>query len=366
MTDFLKACQMIQDQLNDLTLLDWNQALQAPRNQDRSQDIIEAALRSQSAALQKRIRNEFLHLGPLDYLMEDPLISEILVNGEKNIWIEKEGKSYPIDDAFFSTTTFNNCVDRLCHLAHINVNQEQPWGEGSWKNFRITVIREPITVGGYHLSLRRHPENPWTLSQLQKVGWCTENESYKLKQLLSEKANFLVIGSTSSGKTSVINSLLQLLPSYERAILIEDTSELHLPNLFSMKLLTREDSNGILSKIDQSELVRRALRLRPDRLVIGEIRSGEAKDFLMALATGHAGSFGTIHAQNPQQALIRLEMLIQLGAPQWNLLAIRRLIQLSLQYIVVTEKNEKGFRKFAGLYKIISLEEHGFLIEPVN
>ncbi|RYZ78974.1 MAG: CpaF family protein, partial [Proteobacteria bacterium] len=166
--------------------------------------------------------------------------------------------------------------------------------------------------------------------------------------------------------TSLINALLQTIPSNERAVVIEDTPEIELPNTSSMKLITREDPQGILKSIDQGQLLKHSLRLRPDRIVMGEIRGGEAKDLLMALATGHGGSFGTLHASDARQALIRLEMLIQMGAPQWNLPAVRRLIHLSLDYILVVEKNAEGKRQFQGIYKICSLEENGFLIEKVQ
>jgi len=131
-----------------------------------------------------------------------------------------------------------------------------------------------------------------------------------------------------------------------------------------MRLVTREDPQGVLPPVDQMQLVRRTLRLRPDRIVMGEVRGAEAKDFLMALATGHGGSFGTLHAQDASQALLRLEMLIQMGAPQWGLQAIRRLIQLSLDYVIVAEKNKAGNRHLKGIYRLCSLEDNGFLLEP--
>jgi len=133
-----------------------------------------------------------------------------------------------------------------------------------------------------------------------------------------------------------------------------------------MKLLTREDPHGILPAIDQTQLVKRSLRLRPDRIVMGEVRGSEAKDFLMAMATGHSGSFGTLHAQDASQALIRLEMLIQMGAPQWSLTAIRRLIQLSLDYIIITGRAATGERQLKGVFRLCSLEDQGFLVEQVD
>jgi pilus assembly protein CpaF len=146
-------------------------------------------------------------------------------------------------------------------------------------------------------------------------------------------------------------------------VIIEDTSELKIPNDAGVKLLTRRDPHRNLRDIDQSELLKQALRMRPDRIIMGEIRGGEAKDLLMAFATGHTGCMGTLHAENARQALLRLEMLIQLGAPQWSLHAVRTLIWLSVQAVIVVARGPQGVRKLEGVYKIASLEEVGFLIE---
>jgi pilus assembly protein CpaF len=153
------------------------------------------------------------------------------------------------------------------------------------------------------------------------------------------------------------------MPQTDRVVMIEDTSELHSPNSASVKLLTRRDPHGHLRDIHQSDLLKQALRMRPDRIVMGEIRGEEAKDLLMAFATGHTGCMGTLHAETARQALIRLEMLIQLGAPQWGLHAVRTLIWLSLQNIVVVKKDKAGRRVLDGIYRVTALEEFGFLLE---
>jgi pilus assembly protein CpaF len=158
---------------------------------------------------------------------------------------------------------------------------------------------------------------------------------------------------------------LRELPQNERVVILEDTDELHVPNLSSTKMLTRLDPHNLLPPVDLSALLRHSLRLRPDRLVLGEVRGPEAKDLLLTLATGHSGSLGTLHATSAQEALIRLEMLVQLGAPQWAQATVRRLIQLSLHYVVVAQKKIEGARVLEGIYKITSLEEFGFLLEKI-
>ncbi len=367
-TVFKEHYQNLQDKIQKLPL---NEFLLSPdeETQLRSQKIdqlIQEETASLDADMGRRIRAEFYSWGPLCTLMEDEAVTEILVNGPDKIWFEKNGRLQEHQDGFLSELSFRNFVERLSQAAKCFITIEHPSADSSFGDFRLSLIGADLTHSHPHLSLRRHPKNPWTFEKLKDRSWCHESDIELFQRLIQERKNFLVIGSTGSGKTSVLNSLLNLLPANERVVVIEDTAEIALSNKASMKLLTREDPQGILPNIDQTQLVKRSLRLRPDRLVMGEVRGAEAKDFLMALATGHAGSFGTLHAQDPQQALIRLEMLIQMGAPQWSLTAIRRLIQLSLDYILVAGREPSGLRIFKGAYRLCSLEDHGFLVEPLD
>jgi pilus assembly protein CpaF len=333
---------------------------------EKIEQIVAKEIAPLSPFLQKRMHDEFYDCGPLNELMLDEEITEILVNGPHSIWFERKGCLNEHPDQFCSEISFRNSLERISHGAKAFTSVEHPSADGSYQDFRVSLIGSEITLEAPHMSLRRHPKNPWTFDKLAKQNWCTGKDLELFGRIIQQRKNFLIIGSTGSGKTSVLNSFLNLLPTNERVVAIEDTSEIALPNKASMKLLTREDPQGLLPSIDQAQLVKRSLRLRPDRLVMGEVRGSEAKDFLMALATGHSGSLGTLHANDPHQALIRLEMLIQMGAPQWNLSAIRRLIMLSLDCIIVTGRDQNGARKFKGAHRICSLEDHGFLIEPLD
>lgn len=333
---------------------------------DKVEDIIKRETQHLSPEKSKRLHEEYFGWGPLTCLIEDESITEIIVNGPKHLWFEKKGKLNSHKDAFYSAVTFRNIIDRLTRAAGIQINVEHPCADGSFQDFRVSMIGNELTQNGVHLSLRRHPKNPWTFAKLSSQGWCRSSEITIFQNIIEQRKNFLIIGSTGSGKTSVLNSFLGMMPDNERVLAIEDTSEIALPNSSCMKLLTREDANGLLPAVDQTQLVKRALRLRPDRIAMGEVRGAEAKDFLMALATGHTGSFGTLHAKDAHQALIRLEMLIQMGAPQWSLQAVRRLIQLSLDCVIVTEKNTNGDRRFKGAYRISSLEDYGFILEKLE
>lgn len=313
--------------------------------------------------IQKRLCYEFFEYGPLNLLFEDLEITEILVNSPHSIWFEKNGRLQPHDDVFFSDLSYHNILERISQKSGSHISLNHPYLESKFLDFRVTLIDKSLTGDQPLLSLRRHPLQAWNFTRFRKENWCSDQQVRLIERLVSSKKNFLIVGETGSGKTSVANACLQLLKPSERAILIEDCSELVVSNSCSLKLLTRDDPYGQLVSVTQQDLMRRSLRLRPDRLVMGEIRSLEAKDFLMMLSTGHAGSFATLHARDPHEALIRLEMLVQLGAPQWNLNAIRRLIFLSLHFIVITEKTSSGARRLKDIYKLTSLEESGFTVE---
>ncbi len=314
---------------------------------------------------QARLESEFFGLGPLENLLQDDLITEILINGTQTIWYERDGKLFQHDDQFFSDCSYSNVIERLCTESGKHLSLNQPFLEGHIKGARLTIVESTITQKQAAISIRKHPQCPWTLQRLEKQGWCSSEQGAIVRSLIQGQCNFLIVGETGSGKTSVANACLQELNNNERVIVIEDSSELQLPNSVSLKLLTRDDPYQQLAPVDQHELLRRSLRLRPDRLVMGEIRNKEAKDFLMMLATGHKGGLATLHAKSPQEALIRLEMLIQLGAPQWSLSAIRRLIFLSLHYILVTERSSQGQRQLQGIYKVSSLEDSGITLDSV-
>ncbi len=367
-----EAVQGIYDLIQaDIQNLPLNEFLVSPeeeqnlRNQ-KVEQIIRLHSSNQDLAVKNRLDQEFTSWGPLTALLNDEDITEILVNNESTIWFEKGGKLHKHPDHFLSTLSFGNILDRICHESNTHITKERPCADGQFKSFRFSLIGADLTLSAPQFTLRRHPKNPWTLFRLEKQGWCNSQQSQILQTIMIQRQNFMVVGGTGSGKTSVLNSLLNLTAPNERNLIIEDTPELSLPNEASLRLVTRDDPQGILPSIDQTQLVKRSLRLRPDRIIMGEIRGPEAKDFLQALATGHSGSFGTLHAQDAHQALIRLEMLIQMGAPQWSLHAIRRLIHMSLQYIIVTGKCLDGSRKLQGIFRICSLEENGFLVESVD
>ena len=319
----------------------------------------------------KRLVDEFFLLGPVEPLIHDSSISEIIINGRKNIFYEKHGHLLPLEDAFLSDLTFGNCVHRICEEAKMILHLNQLFADGNWRGWRVHIARKPLVNVPYHISFRRHPKKPWTLTKLMEAGFASRQAIEIIAQLVKEKSNLLICGPTSSGKTSVLNACLQKLSWNERIITIEDSDELILPNPFSTKLLTRIATEKHLVPVKQSELVRQSLRMRPDRIVMGEARGAEAKDLLMALATGHRGSMGTLHAQNHKQALWRLEMLVQMGSPAWSVHTIRQMIALGINHLIILDRipharNPHSMQRvLKGIYRLSGLESSGFLFETL-
>lgn len=310
--------------------------------------------------LRKRLMSEFTDCGPLHSIIEDPSITEIIIHGKDCIFYEKEGQLKTLPDQFLSKWTFSNFIHRIC--SQNTPSLHCPFANGKWKNFRVHITAPPVSYEHPYITLRRHPFQSWTLDQLKQKQWAPPAVIDFILQIIKNKMNILIAGSTSSGKTSVLNACLQACPSSERIIIIEDTDELAAPNSFSLKLLTR--SSPHLPEINQSILVQQCLRMRPDRIAMGEVRGKEAKDLIMALATGHQGSFGTLHADHHKQALLRLELLIQSGSVQWEKNSIRQMIQLGIQIILIVKK--KGRQRYLdGIYQITGLEKTGFLFESL-
>lgn len=335
-------------------------------NKPSADQVLHSLIAESPEDLRGRLTQEFFSCGPLDHLVNDPSIVEIVVNGASDIWYERTGTFCKLADSFLCEQTFKNFIDRLCGSAHIKVDLSQPFADGRWMGFRVHLGCAPLTHCSYHLTLRRLPENPWTLEKLEQASWCTPQQTQILRELIAQRKNILFIGPTGCGKTTVLGACLKELPESERVVILEDTDELPRPNTASSKLLTRNMACASLPDVTLTDLLRQSLRMRPFRLVMGEVRGGEAKDLLLALATGHSGSLGTLHAAEARQALLRLEMLVQIGAPQWSVQAIRQLIQLSVDILVVCGNSGQSHRRLEGIFRVAALESFGFLLEPLS
>lgn len=335
-------------------------------NKKTLQSLIQKNLNSLNSLDQQRLLQDFLDCGPLHPLLKEEGITEILCNAYNEIYYEQNGEIKKHNDSFYSEHNYQSFIQRMLLESEQQINLEQPFTDGRWGNFRLHIISPPLSHQNTLISLRRKAQKTWTLEKLKNLEGITKSEQVLLKNLVKQKKNILIIGPTSSGKTSLLNALLQEVPNNERVLCIEDTDELTLPNNISGKLLTRNDPQKQLINYTQTDLLKQSLRMRPDRLILGEIRSDEAKDFLMMLSTGHQGCMASLHADQAHQALWRLEMLIQMASPQWNSHSIQKLISLSLNYIILIKKNETK-RQVYDIHEIKTYEEGiGFILEKLT
>jgi len=338
------------------------QSLLGQNKDDGLLRIIKQHTRDSSQAFQDRIDAEFFSWGPILELLQMPEIFEITINGPSSIHFESPSGFQRWEDEFLSALTFRNFTQRLCQVCKTQISLAHPFANGRFENFRLHIVGPPISATTT-ITLRRHQTQARPIKSYVTDQVMTEKQLQVTTDLVEKRANVLVIGNTGSGKTTLLNSLLDSLKN-QRLIFIEDTEELALPNDLSVRLLTRSSIHSQLPEVNQQALLKQALRMRPDRIIMGEIRDIEAKDFLQALATGHEGSMGTLHANSAQQAIYRIEMMIQMGAPQWDLQAIRKLMQLSLSHIIVIQKKER-LRRLEGIYRLAGLESFGFLLEQM-
>jgi len=357
-----EAFQQLQKQTDNY----WKSEQEWSQNSETSyKDHITNLLKPYPPLIQRRLNQEFFGFGPIDSLVKNQDVTEIVINGPEDIYFEKMGAFYSHVDSFYSQATYESFVHLLCQLSQINYNYNIPCGDGRFENFRVHVISPPLTVNHPQITMRQHRNSPWSLEELQEIEFCTSEQLKLLKKSIKEQLNILVIGPTGVGKTACLNALLGAVSSKERVIAIEDTDELELPNSMSLKLLTRFDVNGQLKNYSQSDLIVQALRMRPHRLVLGEVRGPEAKDLLLALSTGHRGAMCSLHAESARQALMRLEVLVQLGAPQWSVQVVRNLVALGLD-LVVTLNFEGSKRKLKSVHSVKSVESFGVTLEQIS
>jgi pilus assembly protein CpaF len=342
----------------------FSQSLLSHKDELSFQKQIEESTTELPDALKKRVREEFSGWGPLAELKDQKDIFDIIIQGPNHIFYENSSGLHVHNDHFLSEQSFQSFLERLAQEAGLLINHKDPFGNGKAGPFRVHMILPPAAATPT-ITLRRHRMKSLSLQDLEDTGFMKPSERAWIQECIKQKKNFIVVGPTGSGKTTFLNSLISHISDSDRVVVIEDTDEILSESPRVCKLLSREVCPPSLTPYFMQDLLKQSLRMRPDRIVVGEVRGKEAKDLLQALSTGHCGSMGTLHAESAQQALLRLEMLIQMGAPQWSLHSIRQLIQLSLDYFIVLkgDRLEKGIREIC---QISSHEKFGLLLESIR
>ncbi|PKG73779.1 pilus assembly protein CpaF [Shewanella sp. GutCb] len=307
--------------------------------------------------LVKLIIDEVLGLGPLEILLADPTISDILVNSYDRVYVERKGKLQSVNIKFHSNAHLLNIIDRIVSSVGRRIDESSPMVDARLADgSRVNAIIPPLALDGPSLSIRRFAVDKLNAEQLIKGGSVTEPMIELLKASVKGKLNILVSGGTGSGKTTLLNMLSGYIPSDERIVTIEDSAELQLQQPHTVRLETRPQNIEGKGEVSQRDLVKNCLRMRPDRIVIGEVRGGEALDMLTAMNTGHEGSLTTLHANSPRDALGRLEYMVCMAGFDMPVSNIRTQVASAIDLVVQLERQEDGGRRVTSIQEINGME----------
>ena len=305
----------------------------------------------------KMIEDEVMGLGPLEPLLADEVVSDILVNGPDTVYVEKLGKLVLTDVRFNSNEHLMNIIDRIVSRVGRRVDESSPMVDARLQDgSRVNAIISPLTLDGPMMSIRRFSIKLLQMEDLIEMGTLTWPIAEVLMGIVNARLNVLISGGTGTGKTTTLNILSAFIPDDERIITIEDSAELQLRQPHVVRLETRPPNIEGKGEIGQRELVRNSLRMRPDRIVLGEVRGGEAFDMLQAMNTGHDGSLTTIHANTPRDALSRIENMVSMTGINIPPKALRAQIASAIDLVLQIERQEDGRRRLVSVQEINGME----------
>src|SRR5215475_12379637 len=314
--------------------------------------------RQEREQLITEVQHETFGLGPLEPLMQDRTVSDILVNGAHEIYVERRGKLERARAAFRDDAHLMQIIDRIVSAVGRRVDESSPMVDARLPDgSRVNAIIPPLALDGPILSIRRFSADPYKMSDLVEFNTLTPAVAEFLQAAVRARLNILVSGGTGAGKTTLLNVLSNAIPSAERIITVEDSAELQLQQEHVVRLETRPPNVEGAGAITQRDLMRNALRMRPDRIVIGEVRGGEVLDMLQAMNTGHDGSISTVHANSARDALSRIETMVLMAGVALPMRALRDYISSALDMIIHVGRLSDGTRKVMRVVEITGMEE---------
>ena len=307
--------------------------------------------------LVSEVHHELFGLGPLEPLLSDPTISDILVNSYSSIYIERRGKLEKTSIAFKDNEHLMRVIERIVSTVGRRIDEAQPMVDARLPDgSRVNAIIPPLALDGAVLSIRRFGTDPLRIPQLIENGALTKEIAILFEMCVRARLNIVISGGTGAGKTTLLNALSGFIPSDERIVTIEDSAELQLQQPHVVRLETRPMNIEGKGEVSQRDLVRNALRMRPDRIVIGEVRGGEAIDMLQAMNTGHDGSLTTVHANTTRDALARLETMIQMTGMRLSDRAMRQQIASAINVVIQVARLTDGTRRITSIAEITGME----------
>ena len=312
------------------------------------------------------VLDETFGLGPLEFLLKDTTISDILINGPKNIYVERRGKMEKTNVVFRDNDHLMQIIDRIISKVGRRVDETCPMVDARmFDGSRFNAIIPPLALDGACVSIRRFGANPLKLEDLLNFKAFTPEMVMLLEGAIKARLNIIISGGTGSGKTTLLNTLSSFIPNTDRIVTIEDAAELQLQQDHVVRLETRPANIEGKGAITATDLVRNALRMRPERIIIGECRGPEALDMLQAMNTGHEGSLTTIHSNTPRDAIARLETMIMMAGFELPLKAMRTQISSAVDLVVQASRLQGGPRKITYITEIVGMEQDTVIMQDI-
>jgi pilus assembly protein CpaF len=316
--------------------------------------------------LASQIRDDILGYGPVQMYLDDPTVTEIMVNAEESIYIERDGKLIATDTRFMSRQHLRRVIDRIVTGVGRRVDESSPMVDARLADgSRVNAIIPPLSVDGPILTIRKFAHDPFQVQDLIEMGSMTQLVADLSEAAVLGKLNIMVSGGTGTGKTTLLNVLSGFIPDDERIVTIEDAVELQLHQRHVIRLESRPSNVEGRGEVSIRDLVRNSLRMRPDRIIVGEARGGEALDMLQAMNTGHEGSLTTVHANTPRDALSRLETMVLMAGVDLPSRAIREQIAAAFDLIVHITRMRDGSRRITDIAEVVGMEGDTITIQEI-
>ncbi len=322
--------------------------------------------RSERERLVEEVLDEAFGFGPLELLLKEEGVADIMINGPKNVFLEKNGRIVKSDVTFRDDEHLLQILDRIVSKVGRRVDETSPMVDARLPDgSRLNAIIPPLALDGPSLTIRRFGSNPLTLEDLLKFGAFTPEMVMFLEGGMKARLNMIISGGTGSGKTTLLNTLSSFISNEDRIITIEDAAELQLQQDHVLRLETRPPNIEGKGQVSATDLVKNALRMRPDRIIIGECRGGETLDMLQAMNTGHDGSLTTVHANNPRDAISRIETLVNMSGVELPLTALRKQIASAVNLIIQANRLQGGPRKVTYITEIVGMEQDTIVMQDI-
>ena len=340
----------------------------------RVQTLLQVVLREERVPLSapdkvqlvQDVMDDVLGHGPIERYLQDPTVDEVMVNGPHQVFVERSGKLQAVEATFIDEAHLRRVIERIVAAVGRRIDESSPMVDARLPDgSRVNAIYPPLSITGPYLTIRKFASDPFTAADLVRFGSFTTQVSEFLEACVRGKVNVLVSGGTSTGKTTLLNVLSSFIPDEERIIIIEDAKELQLHQEHALSLEARPRNTEGRGEVTIRDLVRNSLRMRPDRIIVGEVRSGEALDMLQAMNTGHEGSLTTVHANSPRDALSRVETMTLMAGFDLPVRAIREQMASALDVIVQLSRLRDGTRRITHVTEVEGMEGEVVVLQDI-